>query len=194
MKNSLFLFALIFFLLLSCSTKKVVKDNVVARSSHEYPYNRSEWAHWSDSDGNCLDTRGEILKKRSLISVTLNKKGCKVKSGEWNDYYYPEILFQAAQVDIDHLIPLKHAHLVGAARWSSELKEAFANDPENLVITNRRYNRQKGAKGIHEWLPLNKSYACKYVQDWKKIKKKYALQIGAEENKTYSLLKADCGF
>ena len=62
-----------------------------------------------------------------------------------------------------------------------QLKEKFANDPENLVITNRKYNRQKGAKTIAQWLPINFSYACKYYKDWIKIKKKYDLPISKAE-------------
>lgn len=111
----------------------------------------------------------------------MNKRGCIVKSGEWKDYYYPEVHTLASKVDIDHLVPLKYAHDNGAASWSEERKETFANDPENLVITNRSYNRQKGAKGIDQWLPVNKEYACKYIRDWMKIKKKYHLIIRDQE-------------
>ncbi len=159
------------FVFVSCSTPRPLK------------YVRSDWPHWIDQDKDCLDTRAEILKQRSLVPVSMNKKGCKVKSGKWKDYYYPETLTQASQVDIDHLIPLKHAHETGAAHWSTSQKEKFANDPENLVITNRRYNRQKGAKGIDEWLPVHKDYACKYITDWIKLKKKYHLILkSAEKN------------
>ena len=193
MKNSFILFSFFSFLV-GCAARPAPHHKIVSKSSHELTYRRADWAHWSDSDGNCLDTRGEILKKRSLIPATMNKKGCKVKNGQWNDYYYPETLHLAAKVDIDHLIPLKHAHDFGAAKWSAKLKESFANDPENLVITNRRYNRQKGAKGIDQWLPINKNYACKYINDWMKIKKKYSLEVGEGEKNTFNLLKSDCRF
>lgn len=120
---------------------------------------------------NCFNTRHEILKVRSEISVKFRKKGktCYVYSGVWSDYYFPEKLTSPKDIDIDHIVPLKHAHDIGGYLWSPELKEKFANDPENLVITYKKYNRQKGAKKISEWLPLNITYACKYYKDWMKI-------------------------
>jgi len=155
-------------------------------------YNRSEWNHWIDSDHNCLNTRQEILKSRSLEKVSLNKKGCRVTSGKWNDYYFNKMLSEATSIDIDHLIPLKHANDSGGWKWSAKEKETFANDPENLVITNRKYNREKGAQTIATWLPVDKTYACKYVDHWVKVKKKYKLEIFKDEQATIEGLKPFC--
>jgi hypothetical protein len=150
-------------------------------------YNRKDWPHWTDRDHNCLDTRAEILKSRSLSPVQMNRRGCIVVSGKWKDYYYPETHTKAKKVDIDHLIPLKHAHLSGAHQWSKEKRELFANDSDNLVITNRSYNRKKGAKGIDEWLPVHQDYACKYINHWIRIKKKYRLTLNQAEMRTIEL-------
>ena len=222
----LFFHFLSLLIVFSCSTHQVRNTHLGSK------YLRSDWHHWSDPDGNCLDTRAEILKKRSLVAVKMDKRGCRVKSGKWNDYYYPETLLEAKLVDIDHVVPLKHAHGVGAASWGpsekekfandpetlleaklvdidhvvplkhahgvgaaswdSLEKEKFANDPENLVITNRSYNRQKGAKRIDQWLPRHRDYACKYVSDWVKIKKKYALRLNDSERSTVEDFRKDC--
>ena len=153
-----------------------------ARTGLDQKYNRKEWKHWIDSDRDCLDTRNEILHMRSKISAKLNARGCKVVSGIWEDYYYPTQLKETKMIDIDHLIPLKNAHENGGFDWTQNERAIFANDPENLVITNRSYNRKKGAKGIDSWLPVHKIYACKYIHDWIKIKKKYRLKITNKEN------------
>ncbi len=165
----------------ACTQPKIKKIKV--------PYARAEWHHWIDANKDCLNTRHEILKARSMIPVKYGRKKCTVTRGQWSDYYYPEVHTLSKMVDIDHLVPLKHAHENGAAEWSKSQKEIFANDPENLVITNLKYNRKKGAKGIDEWLPVHESYACKYVQDWLKIKTKYSLQVGPQEKKTIAALK-----
>lgn len=183
-----FLNILCLILFASCSTSRPINSHLSTK------YVRSDWPHWSDQDKDCLDTRAEILKQRSLVEVSMNKKGCKVKAGKWEDYYYPEIHILASKVDIDHLIPLKHAHETGASHWSRAQKEKFANDPENLVITNRSYNRQKGAKGIDEWLPLHKDYSCKYITDWIRLKTKYHLKIRPAEKVSIDSLKKDCRF
>jgi hypothetical protein len=157
-------------------------------------YNRKEWSHWADENKNCINTRNEILKSRSLVPVQMKPSGCAVLTGKWKDYYYAEVLTDSKKIDIDHLIPLKHAYEVGGAVWPKEMKKQFANDPENLVITNRRYNRQKGAKTISEWLPVDPSYACKYYKDWMNVKKKYQLHIAEEEIKAinFDKLKHSC--
>jgi hypothetical protein len=188
----LFPFFILFFI--SCQfpsgnkeSSPYVLDNIDAKK-----YNRKTWDHWIDEDKNCLNTRAEILKKRSIGEVNLSKKGCSVVSGLWEDYYYPEKHQLAKDVDIDHLVPLKNAHDSGGFAWSENQKREFANDEENLVITNRKYNRQKGSQGIDTWLPVDKVYACKYIKDWMKIKNKYGLKISESEQKSYDLLIKSC--
>lgn len=153
-------------------------------------YRRSEWGGWSHKEHNCQNTRHEILAARSLKPVTFSKKGCKVSEGAWDDYYYPETLSKTSDVDIDHLVPLKHAHENGGSHWNSAEKSKFANDPENLVITHKSYNRMKGAKTISEWLPVNKAYACRYMKDWFHIKAKYKLLVLDSELQTFKI--ANC--
>jgi hypothetical protein len=173
-------------------TNSKASNNDSTELRAEEKYSRKLYKHWSDKNKDCLDTRAEILRKRSLIPVATKKKGCKIVSGAWDDYYFNEKLYTAKQVDIDHLIPLKNAHLNGASEWTSQEKEIFANDPENLVITNKRYNRSKGAKGIDKWLPIEKPYACKYVRDWVKIKKKYGLNLSEPEVYSINAIKPTC--
>jgi len=124
----------------------------------------------------------------------MNKKGCTVLKGLWWNYYYPEQFRKSSEIDLDHLVPLKNAHISGGAYWTRQQKKDFANDPENLVITSKRYNRQKGPKGIDAWLPVHKEFACKYVSDWIKIKHKYALKFKENEIKNIQTLKKSCSF
>ena len=179
----------ILMLALSCAHQPNLQKN---ENSELKKYVRKDWHHWIDQDRNCLDTRGEILKKHSLVPVEFNKKGCKVLHGKWDDYYHTQIHTNAAQVDIDHVVPLKNAHLSGGANWSHRSKEEFANDPENLVITNRAYNRKKGAKGIDQWLPVKIEYACKYIKKWVSVKNQYSLKILANEQLAIDQIRYDC--
>lgn len=172
-----YLFIFLFAFITSCAQFPTQKEKKI-------PYNRKDWPHWVDEDKDCQDTRQEILIERSLVGVSFDRKGCRVIKGKWNDYYYPEVHTIANRVDIDHLVPLKHAHEMAGYKWTREQRQRFANDPENLVITNRKYNRKKGAKTIAEWLPVHDEYACKYIKDWIKIKKKYQLSITKQEQHT----------
>lgn len=157
-------------------------------------YNRDEWKFGSKKI-NCKNTRTLVLEKESSVPVTYTKrkdnKKCSVATGKWEDFYYKETHTLASNVDVDHVVPLKHAHDSGGNKWSSKKKEEFANDPLNLVLTNKKYNRQKGAKTPLEWMPFDRIYACKYMHRWMEVKNKYALEISKKETDHLSLLKCN---
>jgi len=156
-------------------------------------YNRKLYPHWIDRDSDCQNERQEILIGRSLVPVILktNRKGrkCTVVAGTWRDFYYSELLTEASQIDVDHVIPLKHAHEAGAKNWSRDKRRTFANDPENLVLTNKKYNRMKGAKSPLLWLPSDKDYACRYFKRWLFVKDKYQLDVSQAEREEYKAMK-----
>ncbi|MEC7277791.1 MAG: HNH endonuclease family protein [Bdellovibrionota bacterium] len=155
-------------------------------------YKRSSFKHWIDKDRDCQNTRAEVLIKRSQVKVSFtqrkNKKKCTVATGLWKDFYYNEIHKLAKKVDIDHIVPLKHAWDHGAYQWSKKEREDFANDPENLVITNRSSNRSKGAQSPLTWMPVERQYACRYMKKWLTIKEKYRLMISAQERDHFTRL------
>lgn len=145
-------------------------------------YNRDDWPLWIDKDGDCQNTRHEILIKTSQTKVTFkNEKECAVKSGKWLDPYTGETVTDASKIDIDHIVPLSEAHKKGGAKWNAETKKQFANDPLNLVATENRINRQKSDKAPHQWKPPNKQYHCEYAHRWRIIKDKYRLEYEYEE-------------
>ncbi|GAB4017076.1 MAG: hypothetical protein Fur0010_17380 [Bdellovibrio sp.] len=155
-------------------------------------YSRKEFKHWIDVDRDCQNTRHELLIERSLIEVKFkDKKSCQVQFGKWNDFYFDEVMTSAKDVDIDHIVPLKHAWDSGAKYWNSSKKKIFANDPENLVLTNKKYNRQKGAKTILEWMPIKRERACLYAKKWISVKEKYELSISKEELNHIKLLNCE---
>ena len=117
-------------------------------------YSRSNWGYPNLKIKDCKNTRAQILIERSKVPVKFRDKiKCYVQIGRWDDYYYPEVHTKASDVEIDHLVPLFHAYSSGAKSWTKKKKILFANDPENLVITQKKYNRSKGAKTIATWLP-----------------------------------------
>ncbi|NRA66399.1 MAG: HNH endonuclease [Pseudobacteriovorax sp.] len=144
-------------------------------------YHRSDFGHgWDDQDRDCQDTRAELLIKRSLAEVSFKrskqkgKSSCVVAKGEWYDEYSGKTFNRASKVDVDHVVPLKFAFEHGAKSWSKERRITFSNDTDNLVITDKRLNRQKGAKGPHQWLPARDK--CGYLKRWQAILDKYQLE------------------
>ena len=47
-------------------------------------YDRRNWKHWTDADGDCQDARNEVLIAESATAVTFRTNDqCRVASGEW---------------------------------------------------------------------------------------------------------------
>lgn len=148
---------------------------VISEISSSIPeYNRDDWNHWIDENGDCQNTRHEVLIEESFETVTYTSDTyCSVSTGKWYGNYTGQYYYNASELDIDHFIPLKNAHQSGGYNWSSAKKEEFANyrlDPDNLIAVNLSANRSKGAKGPDEWKPSNTEYWCEYAYDWIRIK------------------------
>lgn len=102
---------------------------------------------------------------------------CNVLNGEWYDPYSSETFTTSKDLDLDHIVPLKFAHGHGGDNWSRERKALFANDVDNSILAKASLNRQKGAKGLDEWLPPNFSYRCAYIARFNVVMTKYQLSF-----------------
>ena len=69
------------------------------------PYDRRLYEHWIDADGDCQNTRQEVLIAESLEPVTLDSSGCHVESGRWLDSFTGQEFSDPANLDIDHMVP-----------------------------------------------------------------------------------------
>jgi hypothetical protein len=153
-------------------------------------YSRSSFKHWIDEDGDCLNTRQEVLQKDSLESVEI--QGCRVVRGKWYDVYSGQFYTQSSKLDIDHIVPLHEAWESGADKWTAKKRKEFANDYDNLVAVSRSLNRQKGAKDPAEWLPPHKQYICEYIAKWLHIKAKYNLAMDLKEQEKIKEIQGKC--
>ena len=156
-------------------------------------YDRADWKHWSDFDGDCQNTRQELLVATSGVSVTFTRPtNCTVSTGQWLDPYTGDTYTLASDLDIDHVIPLKYAHDHGGAVWSDFVKKLFANDVENLLAVDDGENQSKSAQGPSEWMPPNEGYHCEYVRKWDFLVNKYELALGAEDVETIEKVLEAC--
>jgi hypothetical protein len=142
-------------------------------------YNRDDYLPaWGDDDGDCINTRHEVLIIESLVPVTMNDSGCLVSTGEWYDPITGQTFTESSDVDIDHHVALSEAHRSGADVWPSEEKKAFANDLLNsftLQAMDDSTNSSKSDKDPANWLPPNESHHCDYVKNWVEVKSLYNL-------------------
>ena len=144
-------------------------------------YDRGDWKHWVDADGDCQDARQEVLVEESLDEVTFETdRKCRVEAGRWYGAFTGVYVEDPGDLDIDHLVPLKNAHLSGGWRWDAEMREEYANDlsdPDHLIAVTAGANRSKGAKGPEEWGPPDLDYWCQYATDWTEVKARWELTM-----------------
>ncbi len=144
-------------------------------------YLRSEWHHWLDEDGDCQNTRQEVLIGQSLIPVIFETdQECRVHKGLWKDPYTGFIYLDPSDLDIDHIIPLAYAHASGGYLWDEAEKAAFANDQENLLAVSRGANRSKGDRGPSEFQPTT-TFLNDYVNLWNKLSTTYHLNLVSKD-------------
>jgi hypothetical protein len=152
---------------------------------------------WSDVDRNGCDQRNDVLHRDlTEVQVRDGTQGCVVIAGILDDPYTGEILpfekADAAQVPIDHVVPLAAAWVQGAAEWAPDQREAFANDLTNLIATTRAENSSKGDSTADEWVPSDPAYGCSYATVVITVKDRYALAVTAAEADALASLLATC--
>lgn len=155
-------------------------------------FNEVDWDYKKDYDGDCQTTRNEILviTSRAPVNYT-NPRNCEVRLGEWFDEYTGKTFTVAAQIDIDHVIPLRYAHNQGGDAWPAEKKLMFANDPVNIMLTERSEIRRKNERGPSRYLP-REEYQCDYVRQWQAIAEKYDLRLANADRNRITVLLRDC--
>ena len=152
-------------------------------------YDRDKFQHWVDANGDCQDTRDEVLDAESLTAVS----GCDITSGEWRSYYDGQEWTSSSDVDIDHLVPLAEAWDSGARRWTAGTRKRFANDLADaraLVAVTDDVNQAKSDQDPAEWMPaLGK---CRYVREWVAVKIRWRLAVNRPEKRTLVRRAGNC--
>lgn len=144
-------------------------------------YKRSAFGHgWDDANGDCQNSRAEALIATSTTTVRFaDERRCRVVTGRWISPFTGNIIQNASNIDIDHVVPLAWAWERGAKDWPKERRELFANDMVNLLPVEASLNRSKGSQGPDEWLPP--SGQCGYVARFFRIVKQYGLKPAPNE-------------
>jgi hypothetical protein len=139
---------------------------------------------WNYPRGSCPNTRGWVLIEESLEPVTFTTpNNCTVATGRWVDPYTGQEFTNAADLQIDHLVPLANAHYSGGWAWSPEQKAEFANDfsyPAHLIGVDSGANQEKGRRGPEAWWPVE-AYWCQYAMDWIWVKHVWDLSVTQAE-------------
>jgi hypothetical protein len=172
----------------SVSASAMLARLAVTAESHSARYKVSSFTHWVDADGDGENTRTEVLKAESLVSV-LDADDGSPSDGYWESPYDGRSVFDASATRIDHLVPLKEAWSSGAWKWSAEKREAYANDlgyAPSLIVVSAQAEHAKGNKEPQSYLPSEVSYRCTYVKNWIGVKWRWHLTVDRAEKKALS--------
>lgn len=169
-----------------------------AAATPEVPrYDRDDWPHWIDADGDCQDTRQEVLVSESEIAVEFrDAKRCAVARGRWRCPYTGRVITDPRELDVDHLVPLHEAHRAGGHAWDRPQRQRYANaldDPMHLVAVDKSANRAKGDKPPQAWMPPAPSHRCEYLRSWVDVKERWSLQQSPAERTFIARGLAECG-
>ena len=166
----------------------ILDDLPVAERGSEIEYDRDDWRHWVDADRDCQNTRAEVLITESVAPVSFapsdDNEKCRVIGGQWLGPWSGQVFTDAGDVDIDHHVPLGHAHESGGWDWDKERKRAYANDlahAPSLQVTESSVNRSKGKQPPDEWRPENNAGWCRYASDWVSVKAQWELTVSRAE-------------
>jgi hypothetical protein len=162
----------------------------VTKAASMKGYSREKFPHWRSTGKNC-DVRDSVLK-RDGTKVKLS--GCNVVAGTWKSLYDDKTLTSPTQVDIDHVVPLANAWRSGAASWTTDKREDFANDLDDpqLVAVSASSNRSKGDQDPSTWKPKATSEWCKYAEDWVTVKTVWKLTVTAAEKSALEQMVETC--
>lgn len=160
--------------------RRMLAELTVEARSSLTGYDRDLFPHWSTIKDNC-DTR-ELVLLRDGDNVDVGPD-CAPTSGNWRSLYDGATWTDPSDLDIDHVVPLAHAWVSGAVDWTTDQREAFANDlnrPQLLAVTDN-VNQSKSDQAPDEWRPSLSSGWCVYAGDWIAVKHHYRLTITAAE-------------
>jgi hypothetical protein len=157
-------------------------------------YDRDLFPHW-DYIGNGCDVRDLVLIAEAREGPSTGDS-CPVGRGRWFSAFDGVTIRDPSQLDIDHMVPLAEAWGSGARRWTTSVREAFANDvgySRSLIAVTASSNRSKGDQDPAEWLPPRTAYRCTYVSDWIAVKWRWRLNVDSREEGALRVLVNSCG-
>lgn len=154
-------------------------------------YDRDLFNLWITVEG--CDTRERVLARQNLQPA--NSGDCGADYGSWFSAYDGDTTTDPGTFDIDHVVPLAEAWDSGAIGWSSDRREAYANDATYrpaLIAVSASSNRSKGEKDPAEWMPERQSYWCTYLRSWVGVKYRWKLAVDTTEKSFISSHLAGC--
>lgn len=155
----------------------------VAEEPPRVGYSRDQFPHWLDISGSGCTARQDALLAQAIGLVQRDRfRPCVIVEGDWYSLFDGETHSGSpSDVDVDHVVALAEAWDSGAADWTLERRQQFANDPLNLLVVTRRSNQAKADLDAGEWKPPMADAWCVTASMMILTKLRYAMTVDAAE-------------
>ncbi|MEV6316247.1 HNH endonuclease family protein [Streptomyces sp. NPDC051776] len=175
----------------AATARTYLSELTVSAEGSSSGYSRDKFPHWITQSGAC-NTREVVLKRDG--SNVQQDSSCAAVSGTWYSPYDGATWRSAADVDIDHVVPLAEAWRSGASSWTTARRQGFANDltRAQLIAVTDNVNQSKGDQDPAEWLPSRTGYRCMYARMWVQVKHHYDLTVDSAEKSALSSILNGC--
>ncbi|MGX7829853.1 HNH endonuclease family protein [Actinokineospora sp. 24-640] len=155
-------------------------------------YSRDDWGDWDYDPATKCNTRERVLARdgRGLDVDTQCRPACP--GGDcWTSVYDGLVVDSAADLQIDHIVPLAEANRSGARKWTKAQRNAFYNDPDNLIAVTGKSNGSKGDDDPGRWRPVREHW-CEYATSYVTVKVRYKLSVDDAEHAELSRMLNTC--
>lgn len=158
--------------------RALLGELTVAEEGSMAGYSREEFPHWISEDG-CTSRQRVLARDGEGVETD---EDCQPVAGTWFSAFDGETLTEAADLDIDHIVPLAAAWRSGADAWDEDTRREFANDLRHpqLIAVSASSNRSKGDQTPADWRPVE-GFWCSYGLAWTSVKHTYGLTVTEEE-------------
>ena len=85
---------------------KILRVAVAEVPANLPEYDREDWKHWTDADGDCQDARDEVLVAESQVHLSYKSDNhCDVSAGQWLAPFTGTVVTDPSKLDVDHMVP-----------------------------------------------------------------------------------------
>ncbi|MEV6180725.1 HNH endonuclease family protein [Streptomyces sp. NPDC052015] len=183
------------------AARKLIEELSTKGRGPQTGYDRDKFGYaWMDTaDGvplarNGCDTRNDLIRRDGQNLRFRTGSDCVVIAMTLDDPYTGTTIEwrkqKAAEVQIDHVVPLSYSWQMGSSRWSENKREQLANDALNLMPVEGRANSAKGDSGPASWLPPDKRIRCAYAVRFAQVAVKYELPVTEPDKR---MMLRQCG-
>jgi hypothetical protein len=183
------------------AARKLIEELSTKGRGPQTGYDRDKFGYaWMDTaDGvplarNGCDTRNDLIRRDGQNLRFRTGSDCVVIAMTLDDPYTGTTIEwrkqKAAEVQIDHVVPLSYSWQMGSSRWSENKREQLANDALNLMPVEGRANSAKGDSGPASWLPPDKQIRCAYAVRFAQVAVKYELPVTEPDKR---MMLRQCG-